>query len=118
MWPKRGEVVASFGAVKIPHVRVCATFGARLVGLLGRRQLAPLGGALFIPGGSIHTFAMKFAIDVLYLDKAGVVLAVVPALAPWRTSFGPRKSFAVLELGAGAAASITKGERMQWSVMA
>jgi uncharacterized membrane protein (UPF0127 family) len=95
------------GAVTIDvdgvQVRVARSFGARLVGLLGRRALAPEQALLLVPCDNVHTFFMRFAIDVVFVDRDGVVLAVVPRLAPWRVA-AARRAHACLELAAGVAA--------------
>lgn len=75
---------------------------ARMKGLLGRRGLEPGEGMLLRPAGSIHTAFMRFAIDVVFLDRELRVLEVVPRLPPWRTA-ACRGAKAVLELGAGEA---------------
>src|SRR6478672_7291847 len=77
----------------------------RMRGLLGRRGLAQGEGILLEPAGSIHTFFMRFPIDVVFLDREQRVVRVVPNLGPWRTA-GVRKARAVLELAAGEAARL------------
>jgi uncharacterized membrane protein (UPF0127 family) len=75
---------------------------SRMVGLLGRRSLAEDEGLLLTPCTSIHTFFMRFPIDVLYLDREHVVLKAVRALRPFRFSACLRGCHSVLELPAGA----------------
>jgi uncharacterized membrane protein (UPF0127 family) len=89
-----GELVAS-------HVSIANTFASRLIGLLNRRGLRDEEGLLLQPGGSIHTFAMRFPIDVLFLDEQGRVLLYHPSLKPWRVAFAPPRTRYVLELAAG-----------------
>jgi uncharacterized membrane protein (UPF0127 family) len=73
----------------------------RRTGLLAH-ELMPLGSAMIIaPTNAIHTFFMKFAIDVLFVARDGVVLKTRRALAPWRLSAAWR-AHAVIELSAGA----------------
>jgi uncharacterized membrane protein (UPF0127 family) len=76
---------------------------ARLRGLLGRRALGRGEGLLIRPAPSVHTWFMRFAIDVVLLDRGGRVLAVRPDIGPWRVA-GCRGARAVLELPAGEAA--------------
>lgn len=76
----------------------------RMRGLLGRRGLESGEGLLITPTGSVHTFFMRFPIDVLFLDERGTVLRVSSALAPWRTLVCARATSA-LELPAGTAAA-------------
>ena len=80
------------------------TFLTRLVGLLGRRELAQ-GKALWIsPCKGIHTMGMRFSIDVVFLDDVMQVVAVRERIAPWRMTrfFGSASS--VLEMAAGSIA--------------
>jgi uncharacterized protein len=71
-------------------------------GLLGRSGLEQGEGLLLRPASSIHTFFMRFPIDVVFLGSDGRVLKVVPELAPWRTA-SARGAKAVVELPAGEA---------------
>jgi uncharacterized membrane protein (UPF0127 family) len=75
---------------------------ARMRGLLGRRGLESGEGLLLRPAPSVHTFFMRFAIDVVFLARDGEVLKVVHRLKPWRTT-GARRAKAVVELAAGEA---------------
>ena len=77
---------------------------SRGVGLLGRGSLAVGEGVHFVPCDSIHMFFMRFAIDVVYLDRDLRVLKTVEALKPWRIS-GARGAKSALELPAGAIAA-------------
>jgi uncharacterized membrane protein (UPF0127 family) len=81
---------------------------ARMRGLLGRSEL-PRGEGIFLrPAGSIHTFFMRFPIDAVFVDGDGKVVGVERELKPWRVA-GRRGAKAVLELSAGAAASVHTG---------
>lgn len=73
---------------------------SRLKGLLGTRSL-PDGEGLWIqPCQSVHTFFMRYPIDVLFLNKEGSVIYAT-TLAPWRMSRWVRGANGVLELPAG-----------------
>lgn len=82
-------------------------------GLLGRRDLPHGEGILLRPAASVHTFFMRFAIDVVFLDENGLVLRVVPNLRPWRVA-ARRGASAVVELAAGESArrGIAPGDRL------
>ena len=71
-------------------------------GLLGRSGLSSGEGLLLRPAGSVHTAFMRFAIDVVFLDRDLWVLKVASDLAPWRTA-ACRGARAALELPAGEA---------------
>jgi uncharacterized protein len=83
-------------------------------GLLGRTGLGAGEGLLIRPTSSIHTFFMRFAIDVVFIDRAGVVLKVVAAVRPWRLA-GSRGARCALELRAGEAEArgIRPGDRLR-----
>jgi uncharacterized protein len=74
-------------------------------GLLGRSGLEQKEGLLLKPCGSVHTLFMRFPIDVVFLDRELSVLAVRPAVPPWRTA-GARGAKVTLELAAGEAARL------------
>ena len=78
---------------------------SRAVGLLGRKGLEPGGGLLISRTGSVHMFFMRFAIDVVFVDKARTIVKIVPNLRPWRIAMALRAKSA-LELPAGTAARL------------
>ena len=86
----------------------------RFWGLMGRKGLPPGYGMLIVPCRSVHTWFMRFPIDVVYLAKDGTVTAVHPNLGPFRFSFRGRGARMVLELPAGAAelAGLKPGQRL------
>jgi uncharacterized membrane protein (UPF0127 family) len=51
----------------------------------------------------VHTFFMRFPIDVIFLDKANCVVKIIPAMKPWRTALGGRGGHSALELNGGCA---------------
>ena len=91
----------------------------RMRGLLGRRGLESGEGLLLKPAGSVHTFFMRFSIDVVFLSREGDVLKVARALPAWRLA-GARRAKAALELGADEAGrrGISLGTRLDLSVLA
>lgn len=78
-------------------------FFARLKGLMGSRTFpAEFQGMLLAPCNSIHTFFMRYPIDVLFLAQDGQVLHQIQAMAPWRVSARVSQAKKVLELPAHA----------------
>ena len=61
------------GTVACERCTVAATPLRRMKGLLGRSGLAPDEGLLIRPATSIHTWFMRFPIDVVFLDREFVV---------------------------------------------
>jgi uncharacterized protein len=102
---------------RLPRTEVCEvevpvarSLRARLLGLalLDRRRAGP--GLLIPRCRSVHTFGMRFAIDVAFLDESGSPLRVVYDLPPCRVaSF--RRSGTVLEVPAGRMPNPIKGRR-------
>jgi uncharacterized protein len=92
---------------------VAASIRRRMVGLMGRKELAADEGLLLKPANSIHTFLMRFPIDAVFLDHDQRVVKIVPAIPPGRVA-GAARARAVLELPAGraAAAGVQIGERL------
>jgi uncharacterized membrane protein (UPF0127 family) len=79
------------------------SFWARGRGLMGRTSL-PAGYALIIyPEWSIHTFFMRIAIDVLFVDRAHQVVGLREAMPPSRPFAGvaPWRGQYVIEMPAG-----------------
>jgi uncharacterized membrane protein (UPF0127 family) len=93
----------SKGAIVAPRVKVASSLWARSVGLLGAVSLSADKGLWLKPCRSIHTFFMRFPIDVLFLDRQGIVLFKA-TLVPWRFSRWERQAGSVLELAAGTLA--------------
>jgi uncharacterized membrane protein (UPF0127 family) len=86
----------------------------RMVGLLNRKTLAPGEGLLLDRCYGIHTFGMRFPIDVLFMDKELRVIRAVPALPPFRTCIVKHAVY-VLELPVGAiqASRTEAGDQIQ-----
>ncbi|MDH5581460.1 MAG: DUF192 domain-containing protein [Bdellovibrionales bacterium] len=74
---------------------------SRMVGLMFRSGLHEGEGLLIRPCNSIHTFFMRFNIDVLFLDKEYRVLKIIRNLRPWRMTRMYFKASQVLELQGG-----------------
>jgi len=88
------------GAFLATELSLADTHWSRLRGLMGRDAGSfSSGKALWIvPCRGVHTFAMRFPIDVLYLDKQQVVVHVEQNLAPWRMAPLRLRAVSVLEL--------------------
>ena len=83
-------------------LRLADTFIARFKGLMLSRVLNGDHGLLISRCTSVHTCLMCYAIDLVYLDRMGVVVGCVHELRPWRCSmFAAGRAAHVLELAAG-----------------
>ena len=88
------------------RVSVAEGFSARLLGLMFRKGM-PEDAALLIPGcNAIHTFFMRFAIDVAFLDRNGIPVKTVRGVRPWTPLvWGGFRACAVAETRANPAAT-------------
>jgi hypothetical protein len=94
---------------------VADTSRTRRKGLLKHESLADGEGLWIVPCEAVHTFGMKFPIDVLYLDRKRRVLKVRERVVPWRMSACLR-AHSVLELPAGTAsrAGTRAGDQLEF----
>ena len=93
------------GALVADNVAVADTRATRAVGLLSRSGLNPGEALWIVPSRGVHTWGMRFAIDVVALDEAGTVIDCVPNMGPWRLRLPRRGTAGVLELPAGTLAA-------------
>jgi uncharacterized protein len=71
------------GSLLADNVEVARSLARRLVGLIGRREL-PSGSALVIPKcRQVHTFFMRFPIDVVFVDAQNRILSVAANVKPY-----------------------------------
>lgn len=102
------------GTVVAEDVRLAEGIWSRFWGLMGRKALPEDGGLLLRPSSSIHTAFMRFAIDVVFLDRALRVIKVVSQMKPFRVAVAFGGAHSALELNAGAAAKaqVEKGDQL------
>jgi hypothetical protein len=100
---REGQVLAS--------AEVAKTRSERRRGLLGRNEVE---GVFILKARSVHTFGMKFPIDVAFCDSEGTVKRVV-TLAPNRVTLPVRSAYSAVEAPAGAFRSwgVIPGDRLE-----
>ena len=93
---------------------VADTGKKRRIGLLKHDRLDPGEGLWIVPCESVHSFFMKFAIDLVYLDRHKKVRKVRHRMVPWRLS-ACLTAHSILELPAGvvAASGTRKGDQLE-----
>ena len=79
---------------------IAVTSAKRLIGLSKHSGLEPGEGLWIAPCEGVHTFGMKFPIDVIFLSKKKVVLKTRPDMGKRRLALSLR-AYSVLELPAG-----------------
>lgn len=82
-------------------INVADNIVSRTIGLLSKSDLKNGEGIVIKPCCSIHTFFMKFAIDVIFIKKCGEVVATYSNVKPFRILPIHPSSYYVLELKAG-----------------
>jgi uncharacterized membrane protein (UPF0127 family) len=110
----RFELVdASSGHVLVPQLEVAVDSSTRKKGLLGRDGL-PSGAALLIaPTNAVHTFFMRFPIDIVFAARSGEIVKICRSVPAWRVAAAWR-GYAVIELMAHGAefCQLTVGRRV------
>lgn len=87
------------------NVYIADAFWARLRGWLGK-ETAGEDGLLILPCNSVHTFFMKFPIDVVFLNFKNQVITSVEVVRPHKIIWPVKEAKGVLELPAGAVARL------------
>jgi uncharacterized membrane protein (UPF0127 family) len=87
------------------RVRVADGFLSRFVGLMGKRSLPRDEGLLIRRCSQVHSFNMRFTIDVVFVNECGVVMRTVPSFRPRRISPLVRGAASALELAQGSIAA-------------
>ncbi len=86
------------------EITIARHFWSRAIGLLGQPALGERQGLLITPCDSVHTFFMRWPIDVVFIDRTGTITRIVERLRPWRCAAA--RAHACLELSAGNAAAL------------
>jgi uncharacterized membrane protein (UPF0127 family) len=92
------------GAVIARSVKRARSPWERTVGLIGAGRLTPDDGLWLEPCTAVHTFGMRFPIDVVLLDAARRVLEVISGAGPMRLFISHPGTAIVVELPSGTAA--------------
>ncbi|HTB97235.1 MAG TPA: DUF192 domain-containing protein [Terracidiphilus sp.] len=83
------------------RVELAGTGAKRTKGLLGRTGMSSGEALWIVPCEAVHTFGMKFALDLIYLDRERRIRKIRRNVPPWRLS-GCLTAHSVLELAAGS----------------
>ena len=86
------------GVMLIQHLDLALRFDRRFLGYMGK-PAPPTGHALYLaPCRSIHTFFMRFPLDLIFVDRELRIVRLVRNLPPWRIARGGRLTFGVIEI--------------------
>lgn len=105
-------IISSTKRILVGNLSVADSIFSRMKGLLGRSSLDSGNGLWLKPCNSVHTFCMKFTIDIVFLDRENRVIKVIHNLKPNRITPVCSGAVSVIELPAGSAAdsSISPGD--------
>lgn len=98
-------IVKQSGIELANKLNIASSLFMRMKGLLGRKDLSSGEGLWLKPCKGVHSFGMRFAIDVVVLDRNLGVIAIINSLQPNRTTGIFRKAETILELPACSVAS-------------
>lgn len=105
---------SSKNSIILEDAKVAENFFSRSVGLLSKKSLNKGEGLIIKPCCSVHTFFMRFNIDVLFINKKNEVIALYENVAPWRVLPIHPTSHYVIELKANEITNknIEKGDSL------
>ncbi len=106
------KITNSHGMVIAEKVELAKGLIPRLIGLMGRRVLPRRSGLLMHGCCQVHTFFMRFPIDIIYTDHELRVLRVDANVQPWRILPKCCGASYVIELPAGSGC-VSIGEKLK-----
>lgn len=89
------------GMILCQQMKIASSFFDRLIGLMFSSSMVGFDGLLIKHCQSIHTFFMRYEIDVVFLDSKMKVVKVIRRMKPWRVSAFYWRASQVLELAGG-----------------
>ena len=114
---RQGRIIVSREGMEITRIKGMQTqsMKERLGGLLVLDELKREQALWISPCNSVHTLGMKYALDLVYIDKNNIVCGLVNQLKPWRMSLCIQAK-AVMELTAGSLQylNIQRGDSCKW----
>lgn len=81
--------------------RLAENFWTRAVGLIGKQSFDKGEGLIFPRCNSVHTFFMRFSLDLIFVNKDGVVTSIIENIQKWRISPFISGTSKVIELPTG-----------------
>ncbi|MCF7888001.1 MAG: DUF192 domain-containing protein [Candidatus Omnitrophica bacterium] len=98
----------------VSSAEVASGFFQRLFGLIFRNNIKDDQALIFYQAPSIHTFFMRFPIDIIFLDREMKVKRIVNSLSPWRVVFC-KDAYVTIELPVGKAKqnNISLGDKIE-----
>ena len=91
-------------------------FGSRLIGLLNKKSITSQEALILVPCDMVHTIVMRFPIDIIFVNREGLVLKIIENLKPTRIAARVPGAWAVIEAKSGMAEvlGIKPGLALKW----
>ena len=100
------------GRVVVEQLKIADDYWSRLVGWQFRGTPRRGSGLLLAPCSSIHTFFVRFALDLVMLDREGRVLEVRRDVRPWRAVLPTDPTCAILEVPSSHDLDVAVGQSL------
>jgi len=99
------------------NVKVADRFFTRLKGLMASSELKDGIGLMLVPCNCVHTWFMRYPIDVVFINKENIVVKIENSMMPYRIGSIVKQAWSVLELKAGSCQrlGITVGDRLEYA---
>jgi len=82
-------------------ILIADTMVTRLIGLMFKERLTGADGLLINPCNSIHTFFMRYNLDIVFLSSENQIVKIIRNIKPWRMTWIYFRAKKTLELPAG-----------------
>ena len=89
------------GKILSNDILLAEDFMSRLIGLMFKAKIEGADGLMIDPCRSIHTFFMRYSIDVVFISQKNSVVKIIRDLKPWRLTWIYWRATKTLELPAG-----------------
>lgn len=90
-------------------------FFSRLIGLMGKKSMPDKEAYILYPCKGIHTFHMKFPIDVIFLDRNQKVIQIYRSLSPNKVIPNDKENYYAIEMKGGELSDeIQIGDEIIW----
>ncbi|MGQ9661695.1 MAG: DUF192 domain-containing protein [Kiritimatiellia bacterium] len=113
---RRGRLLRN-GVTLVEAAELATGLRERLRGLLGRSFLPPGQALILYPCSAVHTFFMRFALDLVFLGRDMTVTRIAWNVPPFRAVFGGWRAVAVIEAQSGwlCGTDLCVGDRLEWA---
>jgi len=101
--PGNIDKTSDLGKPLITDIKIASSFVDRLAGLIFKKSIDKNEGMLFDDCNSIHTFWMRFPLDVIFLESENRIIRIFYSLKPFRITPVIKNSKRVLEIKSGMA---------------